>query len=361
MYIKQISALQPGERLAKPIYTASGRILINARVELTAMMIRRLASLGIQRVYVSDPRTDDIVFEDSVSNETKIRATQMVSETFSDMLEARRWNRSISLAKLGMRFRGVFEDILFDLQGTKELLLQLTGIYTADKYLYTHSVNVGIYSAALGIALGLDRSQLLELGIGAMLHDIGMILLDSELLEKERRLTKEELEEIKQHTILGYEFLRQQTDIPLLSAHCSLQHHERIDGSGYPRGLRDKEIHTYGKIIGITDTYTALIAKRPYRNGYLPHEAMDILYGSLGKYDASMLQTFRNHIVLFPIGTIVSLSTGETGVVVDVNAKYPDRPIIRILKNGNGEDISSYEIDMSSHLSILISKCESAL
>lgn len=353
--------LEPGIKLGKAVFTENGQILIGANIELTAGIIRRLQDLGIDNVFVSDPRTDDIVIEDSVKDVTRQRATQIVHHTFTSMIEAKKWNRTISISKLGTEFRKAFEDILYDLQGKEDMMIHLSNIYASSNYLYAHSVNVGIYSAALGMALGLNRNQLIELGIGAMLHDIGKTMIAPEIITKPDKLTPAEFEEIKKHTTFGYDILREQPDIPLLSAHCALQHHERIDGSGYPRGLKEKEIHQYGKIVALADTYDALISNRVYRKAYLPHEALDIIFASYDKYDFDMMTVFRNHIVIYPVGMMVSLSTGERGVVVDVNSKHPHRPIVRVLKNPKAENITPYEIDLSSQLSIMISECEEAL
>jgi HD-GYP domain-containing protein (c-di-GMP phosphodiesterase class II) len=361
MHITQTLHLHPGDKLAKPVYTETGQILIGPEVELSAGMIRRLQELGVETVYVSDPRTDDLELQDSVSDESRQRATQIVYNTFSNMIEAKKWNRTISLSKLGTEFRKAFEDILYDLQGKQELMIHLSGIYSSSNYLYAHSVNVGIYSAALGMAIGLNRNQLIELGVGAMLHDIGKTHISPEILEKPGKLTPSEFEEIKKHTIYGYDILREQPDIPLLAAHCALQHHERIDGSGYPRGLKGHEIHQYGKIVGLADIYDALISNRSYRKAYLPHEALDIIFASTDKFDMDLMTTFRNHLVIYPVGMMVALSTGEKGVVVDVNSKHPHRPIIRILKNPIGENIKPYEVDLSSNLSIMITECSDPL
>ncbi|WP_018132330.1 HD-GYP domain-containing protein [Effusibacillus pohliae] len=358
MHIIQTSALKPGDKLGKPVYTETGQILINTNVELTASMIKRLRELGVQTVYVADPRTDDLVVDETVSHETRQRATQIVFHTFSRMIEARKWNRTLTLSKPGTEFRKMFEDILHELQGKKQLMLHLSGIYSSSNHLYVHSVNVGIYATVLGMVIGLNRNQLIELGVGAMLHDIGKTQIPPEIIEKPGKLTDAEFEQMKKHTTYGYEILREQPDIPLLAAHCALQHHERLDGSGYPRGLQENEIHLYGKIVGLVDTYDALITNRPYRKAYLPHEALDIIFASVGKYDIGLMTAFRNHIVVYPVGMMVSLNTGESGVVVDVNTKYPHRPIVRVLKNPQGEPIEPYEIDLSSRLSVMIAGCE---
>jgi HD-GYP domain-containing protein (c-di-GMP phosphodiesterase class II) len=361
MMLKHVSALQAGDRLAKPIYTERGLILLNANQQLTDGMIKRLRIYGIQYVYIRDPRLEDILVTESITDETRHRAIEAVYETFQEITVTKKWNSVIAFSKLGTRFRQIFEDILLDLQTHKQVLLQLSNLYLTNRHLYTHSVHTAIYAAALGMALGFSYEELMELGIGALLHDIGITQIRPGIIEKPSKLTPEEFAEVQEHTEIGFEMLRNIPDIPLLSAHCAYQHHERLDGSGYPRKLKGDEIHLYAKIVGLVDTYVALISNRPYRNGYLPHEALEMLFASGNQFDPNLIDTFRNHIMIYPIGTIVTLSTGDKGVVVDVNSSYPSRPIVRVLKNPKNESVTPFELDLSSHLSITIQACEPTL
>lgn len=154
--------------------------------------------------------------------------------------------------------------------------------------------------------------------------------------------------------------LRDQADIPLESAYCALLHHERIDGSGYPFGIEGNEIHKYAKIVGLVDMFDALVSNRSYRDRFLPHEAFEIMYTFADKFDIDIMTAFRNHTVIYPVGMLVSLNTGETGVVVDAGTNHPHRPVVRILRNEKGEDIPPVELDLSSHLSVMIVDCEPA-
>lgn len=362
MHMTSTEALQPGAKLAKPIYSSNGSVLLAAGKELSQSNIQRLLDLNVTQVYIDDPRTSDLVIEDAISETTRSRAVKVVYETFSQMIESRKWMRSIANPRLGREFRGVFEDILYDLQSKKQVMLQLTGIYTTDNYLYSHSVNVGIYSAALGMALGLKRDQLIDLGIGAILHDIGKTMVPMEILMKPGKLTDEEYALMKQHAFWGYEILKEHDDIPLISAHCALQHHERLDGSGYPRSLYGDQIHLYGQIVGIADVYDALTSNRVYRKAYLPHEALEILFASTGQFDSDLIRKFRDNVALYPLGLTVTLNSGETAVVVDINTKYPHRPILRVLKDAAGNDLQHpHEVDLSSDLTLMITDCEEIL
>lgn len=362
MHVMSTGSLQAGAKLGKPIYTSSGNVLLAAGKELSEAMIQRLVALGITEVYVQDPRTDDIEIRDAVSEETRNRAVKVVYESFSQMIEARKWKRTIANPRLGREFRSAFEDILYDLQSNKQVMIQLSSIYSTDNYLYSHSVNVGIYSAALGMALGLGRDALIDLGIGAMLHDIGKTQIPFEILDKPGKLTDEEYAIMKTHSQIGYEMLKEHPDIPLLSAHCALQHHERLDGSGYPRQLKEDQIHLYGQIVGIADVYDALTTNRVYRKAFLPHEALEMLFTTTGQFDSELIRKFRDNVAIYPLGLIVQLSSGESAVVVDINTKYPHRPIIRVLKGSDGQDIKApYEIDLSSNLNVTITGCEQIL
>lgn len=145
-----------------------------------------------------------------------------------------------------------------------------------DTFFY-HSVNVATIAGVIGIAKGYRPQQLLDLGIGALLFDIGMTQLPDELWRKKGELTKEETEIVRRHTYLGFELLRRQRNISLFSAHCALQHHERCDGNGYPRPLSGDDIHEYARIVAIADVFDALTSARYHRRQYSPHEAAEYL------------------------------------------------------------------------------------
>ncbi|MNZ80699.1 Cyclic di-GMP phosphodiesterase response regulator RpfG [compost metagenome] len=176
------------------------------------------------------------------------------------------------------------------------------------------------------------------------------------VLNKPDLLTNEEYDAMKKHTQIGFELLKDEPNMPLLVAHCALQHHERLDGSGYPRGIRGIEIHDYAKWIGVVDSYDAMTTNRIYSAPILPHEAVERLYAGTGTlYEQHMLQLFRDKVAIYPIGISVKLVTGEEGIVADINYSSPHRPIIRVLYNEAGEELKSpYEIDLSKQLNKMI-------
>ncbi|MET0785081.1 MAG: HD domain-containing phosphohydrolase, partial [Paenisporosarcina sp.] len=157
-----------------------------------------------------------------------------------------------------------------------------------------------------------------------------------------------EYKQVQKHCEMGFETLRKIHEIPVTVAHCALQHHERIDGLGYPRGLKDDEIHKYAKIISVVDVFDALTNPRAYRSPMLPHKGMEILYAGSGtQFDSKQIHLFKNSIALYPPGITVNLNDGRTGIVSKYNYQSVGRPEIRIIRNEEQIDVTPYEIDLS--------------
>lgn len=352
---------EPGMRLAKPIFNEEGIVLLGAHVELNSSLINRLGQLGVDFVYIEDAVTEDVVVNDPISDETRIRALGEIRTTFRNSLtEASGGRIAVRNPLLGKSFNRVLEMIIDDLNGNQGALMMMTNLNVMNNYLYKHSLNVTVYTLMLGIIHGYNKNELVMLGLGCMLHDIGKTKIRQELLTKPGLLTPEEFKEIQTHTVHGFQLLKKEPNIPLLSAHCALQHHERLDGSGYPRGIRDKEIHDYAKWIAITDSYDAMTTHRPHRFAMLPHQAMEILYGCAGTlYERQKVALFRDNIAIYPLGLTVRLNTGEKAVVVRINGHYPQRPVVRVVQEADGgKPAAPYEIDLSQKLNAMIASVD---
>lgn len=358
MRLISIQNCKPGMRLARNIYNDEGIVLLGEHVELTETMIRRLEQLGIHRIYIEDPRAEDIVIRENISEETRREALRTIRETFQNYMNEAKQGRMFSNPHLGKDFRRVLDMIIDELKEHEQAMFMLNTIHVSDHYLFQHSLNVSIYAIMLGTALGYTYDQLRVLGLGAMLHDIGKTLVPQEILLKPDKLTEEEMRIMRRHPEDGFRMLKDNPNIPLIAAHCALQHHERLDGSGYPRGMKGDEIHDYAKLLGIVDTFDAMTTHRVYKPAALPHEAVEVLYAGAGRlYDAHMIQLFRDRVAIYPPGTTVELNTGEIGIVVDINTSLPHRPVVRIITDENGQELKEpYEIDISKKLNIVITK-----
>lgn len=356
MRLLPIQLCRPGMRLAKKIYSEEGLVLLGEDVELSQKLIARLYECGIHFVYIQDPRTADVVVPDLISPETRQRALSEIRTNFRDLMDRPNRKSGVTYPYIGKSFRQIMGMVIDDLNEHKDAMIMLMNMGIVDNYLFNHSLNVSIYCTVLGIANGYSRDELMTLALGAVLHDVGKTQISANILKKTAQLTRQEYEEMKRHTERGYYLLKDEPNIPLLAAHCAYQHHERLDGSGYPRGIKGDEIHDYAKWIGIVDSYDAMTTTRAYRGPMLPHEAVESLYAGTGTlYDQGMLQLFRDKVAIYPLGISVRLQTGESGVVVDINSSCPHRPVVRVLNNAQGEDLKApYELDLSKQLTAMI-------
>jgi HD-GYP domain-containing protein (c-di-GMP phosphodiesterase class II) len=358
MLFMPINMCQPGMRLAKNIYNDDGMVLLAVNVELTQRLLDRLFSYGIDYIYIEDARTNDIIQQDVIQDETRSKAVIEIRNTFKKVMEDSNKRGAVNYYDIGRNFRDVMKMIIDDLSAHDGAMVMLNNMNVKDNYLFQHSVNVSIYAIMLGISYGYSRDKLETLGLGALLHDIGKTKVPLGILRKPSQLTPDEFKEMKNHTTYGFNLLKDEPNIPLLSAHCALQHHERINGSGYPRGIQGGEINEFARWIGLVDSYDAMTTTRVYRRPLLPHEAMEQLFAGSGTmYDQSQIALFRDKIAIYPLGITVRLNTGEYGIVSKLNMSVPHRPTIRVLQDEAGTVLKEpYEIDLSSKLSILISE-----
>lgn len=356
MRLLPINMCQPGMKLAKKIYSEEGLVLLSEKMELTTRLLARLTECGISFVYIEDPRTADLIIPDLISDETRHRALTEIRTNFRDMMDRPKRKTGVTYPYIGKSFRQVMNLVIGELTSQKDAMIMLMNMGIVDNYLFQHSLNVCVYTTVLGIASGYSQDELMTLGLGAMLHDIGKTQISTNVLKKSGSLSSDEYEEMKRHAERGYYLLKDEPNIPLLAAHCAYQHHERLDGSGYPRGISGNEIHDYAKWIGLVDSYDAMTTTRIYRAPMLPHQAVESLYAGTGTlYEQRMLQLFRDKVAIYPLGVTVKLHTGESGVVVDINSSCPHRPVVRVLNGELGQDLKvPYEIDLSTNLTTMI-------
>jgi len=245
------------------------------------------------------------------------------------------------------------------LKRSKELFKLLLKAYPErEDYIYYHVVNVCIMSVELGIGLGYDRNKLGELGIAALLHDIGQTEY-SDLTEKRERFTKNDYNRIKNHPNRGAEILgliAKGLDKKIIDA---IRHeHERYDGSGYPQGLKSRDISEYARIIGVVDVYEAMIHKRPYRDTMTPLDTMRAILDNKKAYGLDILKCLIENIGIFPVGTYVQLNTKQISLVVKGNPKSPFRPVVDIVSDADGSKLNAPRtVDLTQSSMLFIDKC----
>lgn len=342
-------------RVVQPVYSSSGHLLINKGVPLTDGMIKRLATLGVPSLYVEDSYAVDLPLEDVISKETRLKAIQQVRELFAgEAKEPGSLRRAF--ARVEEIARTVHE-ITDQLLANPEAVVNLTDIRTWDDYTFGHSVNVCVLSLLTGITLGFSSTELFHLGLGAVLHDLGKVWVPQGILQKPGSLTVQEFELVKQHPEWGYEMTREMDEVSRLAATVLLEHHERYNGQGYPRGLKAAEIHDFAAICGLADVFDALTADRVYRPAVPVHEAYEYLAGS-GDYlfDYRLVRAFLENLALYPTGTLVRLSTGEVAVVVKTVRGLARFPLVKVVLDAEGRRVEPYELFLAECQDVVITE-----
>lgn len=331
----RISNCEPGMILGKAIFNGN-LILLETGALLTNSYIERLKDLGITEIYIEDDMSKGIVIHDVVKEEIRQEAVQFIKESMDNYTSMQLINSAEAIE--------IVNKILEDILSSDDVIINLMDIKTRDSYTYSHCVNVCILSVITGIKLNLNIHQLKELGVGALLHDIGKLMIPTEILLKKAALSTDEYEIVKGHSIFGYDILKKLPHISEVSARVALEHHERFDGKGYPMGLQNDQIHLFSRIVAITDIFDALTSNRIYRNKISTNQAIEYLTViAAPTLDSRVLNCFIEIIPPFPVGSGVILNNGEKGVVISVNKNFPTRPVVRIVFNSDGSKKELYE------------------
>ncbi|CAH2212681.1 HD-GYP domain-containing protein [Tepidibacter aestuarii] len=239
-------------------------------------------------------------------------------------------------------FEKTIENAINSCDGNFNLFKLINKIKDMEDYIYMHSMTVALISYQIGKWMDLSECELKELTLAAILIDLGKIKIPKDIIEKTETLTKEEYEEIKKHCILGYNMVKNNCGINNKIKRAVLEHHERIDGSGYPKGKKAEEISLYAKIISIADVYSALTSKRPYRDRKTPFEAIKILEKEfLSKLDTKILYLFLKKIAGEYLGSKIILNDGRTATIIFIPSQNICRPLVEIEGTGEIIDLSN--------------------
>jgi HD-GYP domain-containing protein (c-di-GMP phosphodiesterase class II) len=351
-----LETTQPGMVVARTVLGGNNQVLLKTGTEIKPQYVDYLHKLGVSSIYVKDKRMDDIEIYDVVSDETRNEARLLVKTILNDIKMNKPGRKSINTEK---EIVDTVTKLIDELLSNRDILIQLTDVRTSADYMFAHSVNCSILAGVVAAKMGYDRTTLKQLTTGALLHDIGMVAIPEQILNKPGELTMDEITTINMHPLYGYEIFKKSSIYHGLAGTIIAQHHEKYNGQGYPYGLKEDEINPLAQIVGIANIYDALTSDRPYRKAYHPHEAVEMIiaWGN-DLFDIEILQNFLAVVAAYPIGYHVMLSSGESGLVVGNNPGFTLRPIVRVLYTG--EDLAPhpapYDIDLSKSLNLVISK-----
>lgn len=345
-----LSGAKPGMILAENIFLG-GKLLLAKGSIIRTNHINRLKDCGIFQmvVYEEEMRYEEEIFSDNPVEEFYEKACKEIGK----IIEQLKTNPKINLAHVF----SLTENILDTVYKNKDHILLLTGYKSSpDIYLHNHSQDVCIYSLLAAKAIGLSYDESINLGIGALLHDIGKTKISEQILSKRAKLMVDEFEEVKKHPIYGYYMLQNIPQLDPAISRIVLEHHERCNGSGYPNNLRSEEIGKLSKIVAVADIYDALTSDRVYKKKVLPHEAAEYLLSiSTSQLDFEITKVFLQNIAIYPNGCQVLLNTNEIAVVIDSNISMPLRPSLKILTDHQRKPLlNPFKFDLSSNPSVFI-------
>ena len=232
-----------------------------------------------------------------------------------------------------------------------DALTSLTRLKQFDEYTFFHSVNTSALALSVGRHLGYERTSLLQLGTGTLLHDIGKTLIPVEILNKPGRYEADEFEIMKQHALRGAEILSNTTGLTDMFLKPALEHHERVDGTGYPHKRVKQDLSQFGLIAAIVDIYDAVTSDRCYHKGKTPHDTLQLLYrlGTQGHLDGVLVQQFVQVVGVYPVGSCVSLNTGEAAIVKQFNHHVPIEPLVVLVTDETGRHRSTpLDLDLAA-------------
>ncbi|MFP4311828.1 MAG: HD-GYP domain-containing protein [Nitriliruptoraceae bacterium] len=383
MFDKLLEHVVPGDVLARTILDQTGRPLLRAGTALTTSYIERLRERGYTAVSIQDGLADDVVPETMVSAQLRQTVSTHVGSFFGQVrdvaTERGRGQGGVedAVADLGEQplpladddgktaIEMLYEDVqrlINEIVGS-ETVAGLESLKTHNEYTFQHSVDVAVLGTLLGSRMGLPSSRLRELALGCLLHDLGKLYIEEAILDKPGKLTAEEYGAVKEHPRMGFELIRRMPVVSLLPAHVAYQHHEQQAGSGYPRGLvgdnrigprlHEERIGAghmllIAEIGAVADVYSAVSSDRPYRPAMAPDEAVDVVDKMAGRHlNREIVQLFTRVVPRYPIGRWVELRggglDGARGVVTQLHVLRMDRPTVRVLIDGAGEQLATPE------------------
>lgn len=332
----------------QPVYLDEKYILLSPDISISYEMIKRLKKWDYSEI-----KTDGIPFEGNSLGNNPDGATATIESNEKQSEEQKLiYNFTVGcvdfLTKYYDNFRELdvlpvvpisdkAKEIIFALKEHKDLLLNINSeVKEAESYIIHHSIKTTFLVLAIADFLKFPIHKQIEIGIAAMLHKLGMLLLPSQLYQKQGVLTPKELQVIRTHPVISYKTLKK-AEFPVSIYVAILEHHEHINGSGYPRKITGNKISLNGKILAVASAFAAATTKRPYRSGMDGHSGiMDLLRGKGTKYDENILRTLVFIMSLYPVGTYVKMSNSVIGLVIKTNLTTPKHPILKLLVDEQG-------------------------
>ncbi|URA10029.1 HD-GYP domain-containing protein [Thermospira aquatica] len=333
-----VNSLYPGMVFSGDVYDDQDTLVLPKGQPLTKDIIENLKLKKIKKIHYTQ---ESMLFKQPVSQSMISEAN--INKAANLLIEIENMLKNNTTGIPTKAAQEVVGDFIQDIRKNKDAYLNLLELQSNDQYIYTHAINVTNISILIATMINLPEEKIHDLGIAALFHDIGKILIPSDIVDKVSPLTPEEWKIIKQHPVYTYKTLQAEgvfSENVLKSALC---HHENHQGGGYPLGINHEKLNILANIISLADVFDAITSMRPYREAKTMDEAFAYIMEQSGKrFHPQLAQTFLKHLVqklhespLYPLDSYVLLNTGEIGYVVDYpnNQKFTLRPVVNIFFN----------------------------
>lgn len=343
--------LKSGMMIGRSLTLGTSKIpLVISGQRLTDESIDRLNERHVEGIYIETRICGDIVAENFISPEFKKDMETDLKKIYDGYL-----GKTSFSPKMGKGVTDLANNLMEYVLSKDECLLNVVEIKDYDNYTYSHSIYVGVLAVLIGVQLGCTQKTLSELAMAGVMHDIGKLDVPVAIVNKPAALNEEEFSEMRRHPDYAIERLKMFPNIPIMVLQGIESHHEKYNGTGYPKGLAGEAIPLYARILALADVYDALTSGRSYRRAWRPHEAIEYILGSANThFDYNILQAFLKTVAPYPVGTIVELSNGALGVVVKIVRDSILRPIVQLITaEGESGDVANLSSDYE-YLSVTI-------
>lgn len=355
--LMETEQLVSGMRIDHPVTDRLGHVLVARGAKLDHYIIRSLLRLGIPNVYiqeVSDDHGEEAISSAAQHKIERLRTDDRAKVSLSSSVRARVAEgiqyvyHNTEDPSLVQTTSDIADSLMSAIRQNNAMAIDISALKTSDEYTFKHSVDVATISMIVAKKMNMTDAQILEIGIAGLLHDVGKTKIPLEILNKPGRLDDEEFEMMRQHSVYGYRIIQDNADLSEEVKLGVLQHHEKINGTGYPMAVPGNQITPYAKILTVADIYDALVTERPYKAAFSQREAIETIMSMTQELDMLVMESFLQSMILYPVDSIVELSNGENAKVVKNSPCYILRPTVVGLTSGKvydlGEDLSCANI-----------------
>jgi HD-GYP domain-containing protein (c-di-GMP phosphodiesterase class II) len=311
---------------------------------------------GLLRVLTNPPKPTALIPQVSLRDELP-QAKQLYTRTLHTVQQVMEDFKKTGQADVEAGSNAV-EGIVDSVSRNASALLALSKLRTKDNYTFSHCINVATEAVIFAKHLGYDGTELHTIGLAGFFHDLGKMEIPLEILNSPRRLSAAEFAVMREHPTIGYKHLNKIPDLSDLVIRGALEHHERINGKGYPDGKKGDEISLAGKILAVVDVYDALSSRRVYKDPMAPHSALGLIYGMRGEdFVPELVERFIQCVGIYPPGSLVQLTSEHLAVVSQVDPDEPLRPQLILVREADGRDLPPTLIDLKLQRSLQITQC----